>query len=249
MILRHARDRRRAAALLASLVAHAGVVALLASVAPRLVLTQGRPEPLQVRLVAAPAEEATSTRPALAEPVARAPAILRGERLAPRPVPPTRLPSSPAPRARIRAPSPFAKSALPAQAPGGGLAAGAAAGSAGATSQGSGPRADGGDAQGAARALVRNTVGCDHETWLRLSPAERERCNSPFLEGMRSGLHIDALPADKRADFDRQAAADSRKRAYQEGPVYNPVTACAGAGSNYGTGCLADDAVKHLRPK
>lgn len=244
MTFRRDRDRRRAAGLLASFVAHAVAVGLLASVAPPLVLTQGRPEALQVRLVAAPADEGVAVpRLAAAGPTRSPREALREALPASRPLPPAlHARTAPPPRTRPAAPA--------APRPGGGAAAGAAGTSPKPAGRAPGPQAtDGGDAEGAARALVRTTVGCDHETWLRLSPAERERCDVPFVEGLRSGLHIDPLPADKRADFDRQAAADSRRRTLREGPLYNPAPACTGAGSNFGTGCLAEDAVGHLRPR
>lgn len=246
VILRRARDRRRAAGLLAALGVHLGVAALLASVAPRLVLTQGRPEALQVELVTSPAGEPT---PPLrtATDTATTPPRPATTRRSVRPASPPPLPAAPAPTPARR---PRSLASPPAVPPPGGAASGAGVASARPAGRGAATGAsEGGDAEGAARALVRNTVGCDHETWLRLSPAERERCDAPLLEGMRSGLRIDPVPGDKRLGFDRQAAADARRRAFQEGPVYSPTTACTGAGSNYGTGCLPDDAIKHLRPK
>ena len=81
-----------------------------------------------------------------------------------------------------------------------------------------------GDADGAARALARGTVGCDHEGWVRLTAAERDRCDSRFVEGARSGLRVDAVPAAKRAYFDqvRDAYAKMREGAplpFSNGPA------------------------------
>ena len=55
--------------------------------------------------------------------------------------------------------------------------------------------------------IARTTVGCDHQGWLHLTAAERDRCDKPLLEGMRSGTKVDPIPAAKRAYYDQVQAA------------------------------------------
>lgn len=191
------RRRSRLAGLAASAGAHLLLLALLAQVTPGLLpgaldaapvlkveLAQRSGGPAAARASVAPERAATSA------PIQAAPAS--HVRPTPATVTPRTAPASPTP-------SPVA-AAAPSAAPGGTAAAPA---------QGHGRWRvhGGGDAEAAARALVRTTVGCDHQGWLHLTAAERERCARPLLEGMRSGMTFDAVPAAKRAYYDQVRAA------------------------------------------
>ena len=99
------------------------------------------------------------------------------------------------------------------------------------------------------RGVLRATVGCAHEDYVHLTPAERERCLGAFARDAGRGLAVDAVPADKRAAYDVEAAANARRRAQREGPLATPVIPCDGPGSNLGGGCLPPEAHTGSQPK
>ena len=92
-------------------------------------------------------------------------------------------------------------------------------------------------------------MGCSHEDYARLSPAEREHCLSAFARDAARGGHVDAIPAAKREEYDQEAAANARRRMQRDGPPAAPVVPCDGPGSNLGGGCLPDEAHAHIKPK
>jgi hypothetical protein len=104
-------------------------------------------------------------------------------------------------------------------------------------------------AGGGLRGVLRATVGCAHEDYVRLTPAEREHCLGAFARDAGRGLAVDAVPADKRAAYDVEAAANARRRAQREGAVASPVIPCDGPGSNLGGGCLPPEAHTGSQPK
>ena len=104
-------------------------------------------------------------------------------------------------------------------------------------------------AGGGLRGVLRATVGCAHEDYVHLTPAERERCLGAFARDAGRGLAVDAVPADKRAAYDVEAAANARRRAQREGPLATPVIPCDGPGSNLGGGCLPPEAHTGSQPK
>jgi hypothetical protein len=193
-------QRRRAAAVGVSLGVHAAVLLALSQVAPRLVAVPrlaAPPEPpaVELELTARPSGAAAPSvpRPAASQAHSAPSSLHQATAGASQPLPPRGTTGS---QARTAIPTPS-----PADA-----AVAATARTATATPQGDGRwrvRGEGGDADAAARALARGTVGCDHDGWLRLTAAERDRCNSRFVEGLRSGLRVDAVPAAKRAYYDQ----------------------------------------------
>jgi hypothetical protein len=102
---------------------------------------------------------------------------------------------------------------------------------------------------GGLRGVLRATVGCAHEDYVHLTPAEREHCLGAFARDAGRGLAVDAVPADKRAAYDVEAAANARRRAQREGPLATPVIPCDGPGSNLGGGCLPPEAHTGSQPK
>ena len=102
---------------------------------------------------------------------------------------------------------------------------------------------------GGLRGVLRATVGCEHDDFARLSPAERDHCLTTFARDAGRGPSVDAVPAEKRSAYDVEAAANARRRAQREGSIASPVTACDGAGSNLGGGCLPPEAHSGNRPR
>ena len=103
--------------------------------------------------------------------------------------------------------------------------------------------ASGGDVRGA----VREAIGCAHETYLRLSAAERAACERKLAELPKArGATVDPIPALKRGEYDRQAARDARRRDH-DGPMSNPVVPCEGLGSNFSLGCVPKEAMHGVR--
>ena len=200
--------------------------------APRPVLP---PSPAPVRAEApraAPAPPAAPVREAQKEPEKdkdkekekdRPREVRQAE--APRPAPLPPAPSSPAPAAAARsAPAPDFR--LP---------------------PGYGRQSD--EAGGGLKGVLRATVGCAHEDFAHLTAAEREHCLSAFARDAGHGLAVDAVPADKRAAYDVEAAANARRRANKTGPLVAPVVACDGPGSNLGGGCLPADSHVTVKPQ
>ena len=95
---------------------------------------------------------------------------------------------------------------------------------------------------GGLRGVLRSTVGCAHENYVALTPAERERCAKAFVRDAARGVRVDPLPSDKREAYDAEAAATARRRATREGGTASPIVACDGPGSNLGGGCLPAEA-------
>ena len=95
---------------------------------------------------------------------------------------------------------------------------------------------------GGLRSVLRSTVGCAHENYVALTPAERERCAKAFVRDASRGVRVDPLPSDKREGYDVEAASNARRRAAKDGGTASPVVACDGPGSNLGGGCLPPEA-------
>ena len=237
------RGRARAAGVGASVALHALVLSWLAvTVLPRVAPTAAAPPPdIQVDLVRAPPLRQGAPRPAAVQPVAvplPSPALA-----ARRPPPPVVAP--PAPTSTPRPPDAAAPTRAPAAAPPsqargpGGGPAGAAAATGRAGGAGAGPEANLGG-------LLRATVGCSHDVYMRLSAAERERCDVGFAtaKGVAPGL-----ADDKLAQFSAQALRDEKVRARKEGVGRGGFVPCdtAMVGSNLGIGCLPADASYRIR--
>ncbi len=105
------------------------------------------------------------------------------------------------------------------------------------------------EAGGGLKGVLRATVGCAHEDFVHLTAAERDHCLSAFARDAGHGLAVDAVPADKRAAYDVEAAANARRRANKTGPLVAPVVACDGPGSNLGGGCLPADSHVTVKPQ
>ena len=92
--------------------------------------------------------------------------------------------------------------------------------------------------------LLREAVGCGHDVWMRLSAAERARCDKGFAAAAAKGERF-PLPDDKLAGFAAQAAANERKRASREGSLPNTLPPCdpAMVGSNLLPSCLPKEAM------
>lgn len=202
----------------------------------------------------APPEEAAPLTVELVRPppLARTAAAAAVTRTAPPPVPPPEAVVVPRPRPTAPVPRGLPPKTLPLPpVPSAGTPRGAAAGPPSGAGGGSGPIGErsapgplpGQEMQGDLRGFLRGTVGCSHEEYLRLTPAERARCDAGFAAA-RNAPPIPP-PDDRLAEFARGREANERKRARREGPLYQPVTACSpgSAGSNFGLGCLAPDAV------
>ncbi len=118
----------------------------------------------------------------------------------------------------------------------------AARGPGGGTSGGAGTaRTGAGGPEGNLGGLLRAAVGCSHEVYMRLSVAERERCDGGFAtaKGVAPGI-----ADDKLAQFSTQALRNEAVRARREAPGRGGFVPCDAAvvGSNLGLGCLPADA-------
>ncbi len=102
---------------------------------------------------------------------------------------------------------------------------------------------------GGLRGVLRATVGCAHEDYVRLTAAEREHCLGAFARDAGRSMAVDAVPSDKRAAYDLEAAANARRRALREGPIASPVVPCDGPGANLGGGCLPPEAHTGTQPR
>ncbi len=105
------------------------------------------------------------------------------------------------------------------------------------------------EASGGLRGVLRATVGCDHADYAHLSLAEREKCQRAMVRDASHGPSVDPVPAAKREDYDREAAANARKRGLKEGPLPTMIVPCSGPGANLGGGCLPDEAHIKVQPK
>ena len=102
---------------------------------------------------------------------------------------------------------------------------------------------------GGLRGVLRATVGCAHEDYVHLTQAERDHCLAAFARDAGHGMAVDVVPADKRAAYDVEAAANARRRANKTGPLVSPVVACDGPGSNLGAGCLPPESHVTVKPQ
>ena len=229
--------RTRATAAGVSLVLHALVLSWLGLRVVQPTSTQppeDRP-PLTLDLVrslptAAPTP--VSPRPRIAAPTRVEPVVIARPRLA-------------APVPRSQSPKPLPLPPVGAGSPGRGTAGGggaAAEGEAVGSRPAPGPL-PGVEMRGDLKGFLRGTVGCSHEEYLRLTPAERARCDAGFATAYRTAPPI-PLPDDKLAGFARQADANARKRARREGSLENTLPPCPAdmVGSNLGISCLPPQA-------
>ncbi len=104
------------------------------------------------------------------------------------------------------------------------------------------------DAERGVGAFLRGTVGCDYGSAAQLTKAEQERCAQRFGDAARKATPFSGLDPLKRGRFDDQAAADEKKRQRRDGTMPDLVVPCTGAGSNFGTGCLPDASLMHMKP-
>jgi len=100
-------------------------------------------------------------------------------------------------------------------------------------------------AGGGVREALRTSVGCDYEAMIRLTPAERDRCNQIYGEQAKRGPASLGVDPSKLIGFAAEAAANERRRALREGPMPNPISSDCG---DMGVGCLPDSAITHVRP-
>lgn len=225
------RGRTLAAAGVAALV-HAGFVAWLVASAHFAPSAASRPD-VEVELAPAPADPP----PAVVRAQPRAPAVAA---VAMRPARPTR---------RLQAPG---TDAAPARRPEEASPPGAASTATEPPTQTTPARShadDGFDADAAARRAIAALFACHSVDGAPLDEASRRRCEGSHRTQAAALPHIADIPADKRAAYDMQAEADARRRARLEGPLYEPVVRCSGAGSNFGLGCLPPDASHRFRPR
>ena len=229
-------ERARAPAIIVSVGAHVAVLAWLsASVLPRLAPPPVDDVPsLTVELIRPdrleppmrpdfPPREAVVSRPAPVTALRlKAPALIRASPVPPSPLAPLLSPPAPpAPPAAARGPAAAPSSTEKRIAP--------------AASQ---PSA--GDLSG----FLRATVGCSHDDWMRLSAAERARCDRNFARAAEGAGKL-PLPTERLAAFATQADADARKRAGREGSLPNTLPACdpTMVGSNMMPYCLPKEAM------
>ena len=102
------------------------------------------------------------------------------------------------------------------------------------------------------RAFLRGTVGCDYGEMAHLTMEEKARCAERFANIEKRAPEFSAIPGEKLGGFMAEAAANARKQRYREGNGPQPVVACQGVGSNFGVGCLPEeayDAQGNLRPE
>lgn len=234
----------RAAAAAASLALHGAALAwLAASVLPRAIVRPPEP-PADILVELQRAEAPVAATAAPASPAARPAAATPAPTEAPAPraertrSPLRAAPAPPSPSAPQQAPpAPAAPARGPALGPAGGAAP--AAGGASARAGEKAPEANIGG-------FLRATVGCSHDAYMRLSTAERARCDGRFAAAKGAPL---PLETDKLAAFSRQALRDEAVRARKEGPPRAGFVPCDPAivGANLGVGCLPPDAYTSVR--
>jgi hypothetical protein len=232
-------QRRRWTVIGLSALAHLAILTLIGLNAPRSNFHPvDQQPPIVVSLLHLPStptvHHAASAPPSSAS--ARAPVIGRAP-IAPT-LPNLHVPQRPAPGAP---PSPLAAPS----APGAGQTPGAADKPGTSYAPGPEPYAD---AERGVGAFLRGTVGCDYGSAARLTKAEQTRCAERFGDAARKAAPFSGLDPLKRGRFDDQAAADEKKRQGREGPMTALVVPCSGAGSNFGTGCLPDASIMHIKP-
>ena len=246
------RSRRRAAAAGASLLLHAAALSWLGlRIAPDLpTASPPEPPPLTVELLreapspATRAAAAPAPRPTPARPRALAPTSVPAVAVAPRP----RQPRPTPPQVLTPPPLPIPPVPSPGRSPGAGVASPPAAGPPAAPLARTAPGPLPG-AEGAAdlRGLLRATVGCSHDVYMKLSPAERARCDQGFAAA-RDAPRI--LPADdKLAAFARQADANARHLRTREGGLPNTLPPCdpSMVGANLVGSCLPPEAMHTVK--
>ncbi len=219
---------RRAAAIGASVLAHAAIFALIGMATAKLAAHPPRQSAVDVwlmpRLTLQPPR--TKVRPAQAAPLDHAIAPKAGQtekQRQPSPVVPAAAPSPPAGRT-------------------GGDPAPAL----------NGPSVAAADAGGSVREALRTSVGCDFDKTMRLTPAERDRCNQRYGEAARAAPGFSGIEPGKRSRFDAQAEADERRRAGRTGPVQQLTVPCdspdavAVEGGGLASGCLPKSSILHI---
>ncbi len=225
------RKRTRAIGVGASLVLHGVVLTWLGlHAAPALHSTTTEDTPLIVELVRPRLLQPATAAPSA--PAARPSAAIHEGVVLPRPRPAAAPPLALAPR-----PLPLPPAA------GGGRSVAAGGASAIGAQPAPGPL-PGQEMQGDLRGFLRGTVGCSHEEYLRLTPAERGRCDTGFATAARTAPPI-PLPDDKLAGYARQAEANERRRTRREGSLEQPFTGCeiGSAAASKGLGCLPPGAI------
>ncbi len=237
-------DRARAGAAAASLALHGVLLAwLAASVLPRASLRPEAPPRPDVRLELERPPAPPDPRPAaLGAAVARAaspdlaPAAAR-----PRPAPPSPVRAAPAPSAPA---APLQAPPAPPAPERGPAAGGGSTSPLGAPAGGAPARLSGAEAN--VGGFLRATVGCSHEGYMRLSAAERARCDAGYASAKGAPL---PLETDKLAAFSREALRNEAKRARGEGPLRGGFVPCdtAMVGANLSPGCLPPDAYAKFR--
>lgn len=237
------RGRRRLwRPILASLLVHSSVLTWMGLITPQI---RPRPDPpsagpaMEVQLERiTPEQPRDRSKPSAARPAAATP-----PRVAAAPFPPVLhrpAEAAPGPRTPVPVSSPASGSATAApiaEAPGAaGSAGGAARGLSKAAAAGVGTAQDG---RGAMRGYGRATIGCDAADFVRLSQAERDRCNQRFgEEAHKAPGPIDTIPAEKRAYYDAVAAAYRDLHTYKTPTGREPVFGTGAAGA------LADPVTK-----
>jgi hypothetical protein len=95
------------------------------------------------------------------------------------------------------------------------------------------------------RAFLRGTVGCDYGPMAHLTAEEKARCAERFANIEKHAPEFSGIPGEKLSGFMAEAAANARKQQYREGTGPRTVVPCQGVGSNFGVGCLPEEAIHH----
>jgi hypothetical protein len=214
------RRRGRASAVAIALAVHAAFFLAIGLITPRPQFPSFPPSP-PVHVILIPTLEPVQVERA-PPPQASAPGA---ERPPPIPIPRIHIPRSPPPGTA----PPSLASAPPS--PGG---AGRPGGS---PAPGPLPYEEG---ERGVRAFLRATVGCETPDAVKLSAAERTRCDQRFAEEARNAHPLGVLNTGRHGEFGAPSGRDDL-------PIH-PIVACTGQGSNFGVGCLRDGNDKGRSP-
>jgi hypothetical protein len=84
--------------------------------------------------------------------------------------------------------------------------------------------------------LRGSLVGCANAQAVGLSAVERAHCESRFGAAAANAPHLDGIPPDRRAAFDREAERNDRDRAYRDHGSPAGWTTAPGGGPAGGMG-------------
>jgi hypothetical protein len=87
--------------------------------------------------------------------------------------------------------------------------------------------------------LRGSLVGCANANAVGLSSVERAHCDQRFGAAVGAAPHLDDIPPDKRAAFDRAVEKADRDRAYRNSSTARDMTGMGGVPS--------DETTTHIR--